>query len=107
MKRGEAWWVSFGQSVGGEIRKNRPAVVITNDIAIVHLNRIQVVPLTTNVSRVYPGETIIMVNRQPHKAMADQLTTISKSRVSNIFGELSNDDIEKVEAAVRLQLGLR
>ena len=44
---------------------------------------------------------------QPHKAMADQLTTISKSRVSNIFGELSNDDIEKVEAAVRLQLGLR
>ncbi len=82
-------------------------MVLTNDIAIVHLNRVQVAPLTTNVNRVYPGETIVEIDGRPHKAMADQLTTVSKARISNIFGELSADDIEKVEEAVRLQLGLR
>ena len=74
MKRGEVWWVRFGPSVGGEVRKQRPAVVVTNNVALSHLNRVQVVPLTTNVSRVYPGETIVALNDRPHKAMADQLT---------------------------------
>lgn len=106
MKRGDVWWVSFGRSTGGEIRKSRPAIVLTNDVAIAHLNRVQVVPLTTNVSRVYPGETIIVVNGRPHKAMADQIMTVSKQRVSNLFGTLSPDDMQKVESAVRLHLGI-
>ena len=106
MKRGEVWWVSFGRSIGGEIRKSRPAVILTNDAAIAHLNRIQVVPLTTNVSRVYPGETVVVINDRPHKAMADQIMTVSRQRVSNFFGRLSSDDMEKVEAAVRLHLGI-
>ena len=67
MKRGEVWWVSFGQSVGGEIRKRRPAVVVTNDVAIAHLNPVQVVPPTTNVSRVYPSEAIVTINDRPQR----------------------------------------
>jgi mRNA interferase MazF len=106
MKRGEVWWVAFGQSVGGEIRKRRPAVVVTNDVAIAHLNRVQVVPPTTNVGRVYPGEAIVTINDRPHKAMADQLTTVSTDRIMAYFGELSTNDIEQLEAAVRLHLGL-
>ena len=106
MKRGEVWWVSFGRSIGGEIRKSRPAVILTNDAAIAHLNRIQVVPLTTNVSRVYPGETVVVINDRPHKAMADQIMTVSKQRVSNFFGRLSPTDMQNVEAAVRLHLGI-
>ena len=106
MKRGEAWWVRFGPSVGGEIRKRRPAVVVTNDMAISHLNRVQVVPLTTHVSRVYPGETLVVINDRPHKAMADQLTTVSKARIEALFGKLSDGDIENLNAAVRLHLGL-
>ena len=90
MKRGEVWWVRFGPSIGGEIRKRRPAVVVTNEVAISHLNRVQVVPLTTNVSRVYPGEAIVVVNDRPHKAMADQLTTVSKERIEAFFGSLGH-----------------
>ena len=106
MKRGEVWWVRFGPSVGGEIRKRRPAVIVTNDVAISHLNRVQVVPLTTNVSRVYPGETIVGVNGRPHKAMADQLTTVSKERITDFFGKLSDSDIESLDTIVRFHLGL-
>ena len=106
MKRGEVWWVRFGPSVGGEMRKQRPAVVVTNNVALSHLNRVQVVPLTTNVSRVYPGETIVVLNDRPHKAMADQLTTVSKERLAAFFGKLSDGDIENLDATVRLHLGL-
>ena len=106
MRRGEVWWVRFGPSVGGEIRKQRPAVVVTTNAAIPHLNRVQVVPLTTNVSRVYPGEAIVMIDGKSHKAMADQITTVSKERITGFFGELSGGDIESLNAAIGVQLGL-
>jgi mRNA interferase MazF len=56
MKRGEVWWVNFGPAMGGEIQKQRPAVIVSNDAANQHLNRVQVVPITSNVSRIYPSE---------------------------------------------------
>ena len=106
MRRGEVWWVAFGRSLGGEIRKRRPAVILTTNAAIVHLNRVQVIPLTTNVSRVYPGEALVTINDRSHKAMADQLTTVSKARITDFFGKLSSADMEKLEGTVRLHLGL-
>ena len=52
-RRGEVWWVSFDPSVGGEVRKTRPAVIISNDAANRRMNRIQVLPVTSNVERFY------------------------------------------------------
>ena len=106
MQRGEVWWVNFGPSVGGEIRKKRPAVIISNDAANKHLNRVQVVPLTSRVERVYPSEALVVVGGTDSKAMADQLTMVSKQRMMHQEGELSRGDMRKVEHAVRLQLGL-
>jgi mRNA interferase MazF len=106
-RRGEVWWVSFDPSVGGEIQKTRPAVVMSNDSANAALHRVIVVPISSQVAKVYPGEALINLNGEQRKAMADQIMTASKQRLKNKLGILSLADVTAIESAVLFQLAIR
>lgn len=106
MQRGEVWWVDFDPARGGEVKKRRPAVIVSNDAANRFLNRVQVVPFTSNTTRLYPSEARVQLQGTESKAMADQLTTADKSRLIERIGTLSGADLRGVEDAIRVQLGL-
>src|ERR1017187_6433442 len=106
MLRGEVWWVDFDPSLGSEIRKTRPAVIVSNDSSNRNLNRVQVGCITSNTTRVYPCEAPIDLNSEPRKASVDQNATVSKQRLKSRLPRLSLDNVRAIERAIRVQLSL-
>jgi len=107
MKRREVWWVNFDPSISGEIKKKRPAVIISNDASNKFLNRVQVVPLTSKTERIYPSEAVVVFQGEERKAMADQVATVSKARLFRRADILSQENMRKIEEAIKIQLDIR
>lgn len=106
IQRGDVYWVNFEPSLAGEIKKKRPAIVVSNNGANKAANRIQVVPISSVVKRIGSWETRVTVAGKTHKAMADQIRTVAKQRVLEKAGAISGADMVLVEQAIKVQLAL-
>ena len=73
--------MEFDPAVGCEIRKTRPALIVSNDSANRNLARVVVVPLTNNTGKQYPGEAVVNVARQSSKVMDAQTMAADKTRL--------------------------
>ena len=78
----------------------------SNDASNMALSRVVVVPFTSNISRVYPGNALVNLNGKTSKLMADQIMTVDKSRLKNYIGMLNYSDMVKVAETVRMHLEL-
>ncbi len=105
-RRGEVWWVALDPAVGTEIRKTRPAVVVSNDSCNRYGSRVVVLPVTSHVESFYPGEALVEVDGKPARALGDQIRSLDRSRMRRRFDTLSEDDMRAVDEALRVTLGL-
>ena len=106
IKRGEIYWVNLDPAIGSEIKKTRPALVISNNIQNKISSRIIVVPITSNINHIFPFEAKIIVSNKEAKALTDQVKTVDKIRIGNFICTLSKIEINDVDRAIKLSLNL-
>lgn len=104
--RGDVYWVALDPALGTEIRKTRPAVVISNDSCNRYGSRVVVLPVTSNVESLYPGEARIEVRGAPARVLGDQIRSIDKTRLRSRIGRLTKQELLSVENAVQITLDL-
>ncbi len=106
-RRGEVWWVALDPAVGTEIRKTRPAVVVSNDSCNRYGTRVVVLPVTSHADSLYPGEARIAIRGRPARALGDQIRSVDRSRLRSRIATLSADETRAVVEAIRITLDIR
>ena len=104
VKRGEIYWVKLDPTIGTETKKTRPAIVISNDAQNKVGRRYIVAPITSSVKTVYPFEVKININEKSSKIMLDQIRTIDHIRLAGKLGQVSQEELNQVERAIKLVL---
>lgn len=92
--------VNLDPTVGSELKKTRPCVIISPNEMNKYLQTIVVAPMTTT-SKPYPTRIEVRHNKQKGWLVIDQIRTIDRNRIIKILGELNNREIEKVKAIIR------
>ncbi len=111
MKRGEIYYANLSPAVGSEMDKRRPVLIVSNDANNRAADTVTILPITSNVTRVYPFEVLINPEdsglSKPSKVQAQQVRTISKQRIGgDPVGSLSQEIMQIVETALKLHLKL-
>ncbi len=108
-ERGAIYLVNFDQTIGHDVNKARPAVIITNNINNEYSPVLTVIPLSSNTTRVYPFEVVLPAGNgleNESKIMVNQIRTVHKKRLIKKMATVSDDIMKKIEAAIRLHFDM-
>lgn len=105
-RRGEVWWVALDPVLGTQIRKTRPAIVVSNDSCNRFGSRVVVVPITGNVESRYPGEALVEIAGKPARALGDQIRSVDRVRLRSRLAVLNAEERRLVDDALRVTLDL-
>lgn len=112
VKRGQVYRCNFGCGIGSEMQKERPAVIIQNDVANSRSGNTIVVPIThdtsslpcvTNITPLLDAAGSIILDGQ---ANASNMMCVSKARLGNYIGSLSNGDMKKIDETIAKTVNL-
>jgi mRNA interferase MazF len=111
MKRGDIYFAQLDPTLGNETQKTRPVVIVSNNAANKSSSLVTVVPLSSQITRVFPFEVLFKALdsglNKDSKAMAQQVRTVDKQRLSNRrAGSASNEQVIALDAALKLHLAL-
>ena len=111
IKRGEIHLASLDPTIGREISKTRPVVIISNDINNRFSGTITVLPVTsTNLRKIYPFEVKLPKGSgnlpKDSKVKADQIRTLDKRRIIKTIGILDGESMMRIETALKIHLGI-
>lgn len=105
-KRGEVYWVNLDPTVGSEIKKTRPALVVSNDIGNRLSSRVTIAPITSNTQKVFPFQVAIDLAGKKGKVLLDQLRTVDKKRLGKKIAECDFEIMDQVDDAIKTSLDL-
>ena len=105
-RRGDVYWVALDPTLGTEIQKTRPAVVVSNDSCNAYGFRVVVLPVTGNVDTIYPGEALVKIRGKPARALGDQVRSVDKKRLRTRIGRLNQTELHDIDKALRITLSL-
>lgn len=110
IKRGEIWLANLDPTIGSEIRKTRPVVIVSNDINNTNNNVVTILPVTSNTTHVFSFEVMVSKGTanlpKDSKVKADQIRTLDKVRIIKSIGTLPNNIMNLVDNAMKLHLKL-
>ena len=109
-KRREIYWANLDPTIGSEIAKTRPVLIVSNNINNQYAATVSVLPITSNVNQAYPYEVIISPQesglKKPSKVKANQIRTLDKRRIGKKLGFLRSAKMKEINQAMLIHLAM-
>ena len=105
-RRGEVWWAALDPTLGSEISKTRPCVIITRDLINQYRRTVVIVPLSSSPSAHPPIRVAVKCGGKPAVAVVDQIRSIAKERLQKRIGVLTEAEMEAIGGALQQVLDL-
>ncbi len=105
-KRGDIYWIKLDPTIGTEIQKTRPCLILSNNSQNKRGVRVIAAPITSKVKTIYPFEAKIIVKDKECKVLLDQIRALDKRRIDSRIDSIDSYTMREVEEALRIALAL-